>query len=253
VRQRRLREFLFPQAAAFLAFGAPAVAYLRSRNVPSEKIHVCAQAVDNAAWAARAAAFDRNRSRSELGFTGKVFLAAGRLVQRKGFDLLLKAWKGLPQECKTKNRLVLVGSGEERDSLHEQAARDRIPGIIFIDAQPADELARYYACADVFVFPSLVDVWGLVVNEAMACGLPVLASCFTGAGQGLVAGSGCGETFDPADSTGFTALLYRWGCENPKMIHNDSRRVVGRHNFETTSAAFRNLITVLAAPREETA
>jgi glycosyltransferase involved in cell wall biosynthesis len=249
--QRRVREFLFPRAAAFLAWGTPAAAYLLSRKVPSEKIHLCAQAVDNDAWAARAASIDRDRTRMELGFAGKVFLAVGRLVQRKGFDLLLKAWNGLPQECKTKNRLVLVGSGEERDSLHELAARDRIPGIVFVDAQPAEELARYYAVADVFVFPSQVDVWGLVVNEAMACGLPVLASCFTGAGQGLVAGSGCGETFNPADIPYFTALLSRWGCETPKMIHNNPRRVVGIHNFELTSAAILNLIKTLVPPHNK--
>ena len=251
VNQRRVREFLFPRTAAFLAWGTPAVAYLLSRKVPSKKIHLCAQAVDNDAWAARAAAFDRNRCRMQLGFAGNVFLAVGRLVQRKGFDLLLNAWNGLPQSFTSENHLVLVGSGEENNSLHEQANRDRIPGVVFVAAQPAEELAKYYAVADVFVFPSLVDVWGLVVNEAMACGLPVLASCFTGAGQGLVAGSGCGETFNPADVPGFTELLSRWGEGTPKMIHNDPRRVVGLHNFELTSAAILNLVKMLATSHKK--
>lgn len=75
-----------------------------------------------------------------------------------------------------------------------------IPNIMFVGPQDPEALARWYSVADVFVFPSLVDVWGLVVNEAMACGLPVLASKYAGASQELVRDGEWGSCLIPMTS-----------------------------------------------------
>src|SRR5207253_5864879 len=90
--QRRLRAFLVPRAKAFLAWGEPAVNYLRSLGVSGEKIHYCAQAIDNEAWAQECGRCDRERARNEFGIRGKAFLTVGRLVEGKGFQHLLLAW-----------------------------------------------------------------------------------------------------------------------------------------------------------------
>lgn len=226
--QRRLRGFLIPRARAFLAWGQPAAAYLRSQGVPERAIYHCAQSVDNAHWIPRSYALDRVRIRAEFGWRGRVFLTVAQLIPRKGIDLLIDAWGALPEEIKARNALVIVGAGPDEAQLRARAQAQQGAHIAFAGFQPPEQLIRYYAAADVFVFPSLVDVWGLVVNEAMACGLPVLVSRYAGSGQELLAGGNVGEAFDPRDAAAFTAMLLRW-CMRGDLPERDVPRTAIAH------------------------
>lgn len=238
--QQRLRRFLVPRASAFLAWSTPAVSYLRSFGVPNDLIYLGAQAVDNRVWGERVDKVDRERLRRQLGVQGRVFLCVSRLIPRKGIDLLISAWLALPSTCRANNRLFIIGDGSDATLLKQMAAGQ--PDIVFAGHQSQDQLADYYAAADVFVFPTLIDVWGLVVNEAMACGLPVLASCYAGASHELVHNSGAGEVFDPTDVQGFTALLQRW-CTQPLSIDPAFiRSVVAPFNFDVSISAIRRVV-----------
>lgn len=239
--RRRLRSFLIRHADAFLAWGKPAVEYLQSWSVPGHQIHYCAQAVDNEFWSARAQRCERARFREVQGLRGKVFLAVGRLMARKGFDKLLLAWDSMELQCKQENMLVLVGGGPEEASLKELVRNRGISNVVFAGSQGPEELAQWYAAADVFVFPSLVDVWGLVVNEAMACGLPVLASKYAGASQELVRDQGVGELFDPIDIEKFGAALQRWCMNDTQVDRAHIRTVVERLNYDVSVASFRRV------------
>jgi glycosyltransferase involved in cell wall biosynthesis len=241
--QRMLRRFLISRANGFLAWGRPAVNYLKSWNVPECRVHYCAQAVDNEFWRAKAQGCDRTTFRREHELEGKVFLAVGRLLPRKGFDKLLLAWATMEPACAHANSLVLAGGGPEEQSLRALVRSRGIPNVTFAGPQEPGRLARWYAAADVFVFPSLVDVWGLVVNEAMACGLPVLASKYAGASQELVGGDGVGALFDPADIPAFAALLRQWCTDAPRVDTARIAETVGRLNFDVSIAAFREALT----------
>jgi glycosyltransferase involved in cell wall biosynthesis len=244
--RRLLRRMLLPRADAFLAWGIPAADYLLGRGIPPDRVYLCAQAVDHASWSRMAGRVDRERFRSDRGLKGRVFLAAGRLVARKGFDWFLRAWAALPQEARGRHSVAIVGGGEERERLRAIARESGLPDVVFGGPCDREELAGWYAAADVFVFPSLVDVWGLVVNEAMACGLPVLASNRAGASRGLVEGSGAGELFDPLDRERFTFLLLRWAESPPPFSPDDARRAASRHDFGETVSAFRRCIADLS-------
>jgi glycosyltransferase involved in cell wall biosynthesis len=246
--QRMLRAFLLPRADAFLTWGKPAANFLRGWGIPEGRIYPCAQAVDNGYWKKRAAAIDRERVHRDLGLAGRVFLAVGRLVARKGFDRFLRAWGALPGPIKDKNSIVIVGEGEEEGRLRGMAGSLGIKNILFAGRKTREELPAYYAAADVFVFPSLVDVWGLVVNEAMACGLPVLASWHAGASQELIKDTGAGVIFDPRNTTGFTALLHRWCVAPPPIPPGLPWDVVSRLDFDVTVEAIRRCIADLARP-----
>jgi len=238
--QQKIRRFLIPRAPAFLAWGTPAAIYLRSFGVTDDIIHLCAQAVDNDVWIERARKVDRERLRREWGFNGRTFLCVSQLIPGKGIDLLICAWLTLPPAQRAGNKLLIVGDGSEAVRLKQMASG--ADDIVFTGYQPQDRLADYYAVADVFVFPSLVDVWGLVVNEAMACGLPVLASRYAGASQELVEGTGAGEVFDPADAQAFSSLLQRW-CTQPFSIDpNFIRGVVAPFNFDVSVSAMKRVI-----------
>lgn len=238
--QQRIRRFLIPRTRAFLAWGTPAAVYLRSFGVTDELIYLCAQAVDNDVWLERVRKLDRERLHREWAPKGRIFLCVSQLIPGKGIDLLILAWLALSPIHRAENKLIIVGDGSEAAQLRQMA--DGYPDIVFAGYQPQDRLADYYAAADVFVFPTLVDVWGLVVNEAMACGLPVLASRYAGASQELIDGTGAGEVFDPNDAAAFTALLQRW-CTQPLSIEAGFvRSVVAPFNFDVSISAMKRAI-----------
>jgi glycosyltransferase involved in cell wall biosynthesis len=102
----------------------------------------------------------RPRPDASLGLLRPIFLTVGRLAVEKNLDAFLSL--DLP------GTKVVVGEGPLRDELVR-----RCPRAIFLGSKHGDELARIYAAADVFVFPSLTDTFGLVLLEALACGTPI--------------------------------------------------------------------------------
>lgn len=111
----------------------------------------------------------------------KVVLAVGQFIDRKGFDVLLKAFSGMPADC----GLYFVG-GKPTGQYLDIVTKKDIKNVHFIGFKSKNELKDYYAAADIFVHPTREDIWGLVVNEAMAAGLPVITTNRCGAGLELI-------------------------------------------------------------------
>ena len=239
--QRWIRTFLIARATAFLAWGEPAARYLNSFGIDKNKIYRCVQAVDNDFWMREMARCDRQTARTQLNFSGKVFLAVGRLIPRKGFDYLLRAWAGVDIHLRDHHMLVLVGSGPEEPALRRLADALGLRHIVFAGAQSPRDLVTYYTAADVLVVPSLVDVWGLVVNEAMACGLPVLGSKYAGASQ-LIRDDSVGELIDPLDLTDFSAKLQRWCMRVDRLPSSASVTAISAVRFEASVDAIHRVI-----------
>jgi glycosyltransferase involved in cell wall biosynthesis len=84
------------------------------------------------------------------------------------------------RECTEEVSLLLLGDGPEEAQLRRACADRGIENVVFAGFKQKPELPRYYAMADVFVFPTLGDPYGLVVDEAMACGLPVISTSAAG-------------------------------------------------------------------------
>lgn len=240
--QRRLRRFLVKRADACVAWGDSAGQYLKSLGVPEDRIYSCAQAIDNDHWMRLADSLDRRTERDALGMDGVVFLLVGRALKRKGFQNFLDAWARLPAETQAHSRAVIVGDGDFLPSLKTQAARAGLNNVAFAGSQPPGQLARYYAAADVFVLPSLEDVWGLVVNEAMCFGLPVLASQFAGAAQSLVAGSDVGVVFNPVNIEEFSRQLLAWAEAPPPRAPGACRQRLEHMTFDRSIAALNDMV-----------
>jgi glycosyltransferase involved in cell wall biosynthesis len=107
------------------------------------------------------------------------YLFVGRLIERKGLDVLLEAFERVHG-----GELRIAGDGPIREMVGAAAARD--PRIRLIGHVAGDELARTYRDADVLVVPSLYEPWGLVVHEGLAHGLPAIATDQVGAADDLV-------------------------------------------------------------------
>jgi len=247
--QQSLRRFLVKRADACLAWGDSAAHYLKSLGVPEDRIYSCAQAINNDHWMRLADSLDRRTEREALGMDGVVFLLVGRALKRKGFQNFLEAWARLPAETQAHSRAVIVGDGDFLPYLKAQAAKAGLTNVEFAGSQPAEQLARYYAAADVFVLPSLEDVWGLVVNEAMCFGLPVLASQFAGASQSLVAGSGAGVVFNPANIEEFSRHLLAWAQAPPPRALAACRQRLEHMTFGRSIAALDDMVAEIGSGR----
>lgn len=114
-----------------------------------------------------------------------IFLTVGQFIYRKGYDLLLKAAEGL-----SGNAGIYIVGGEPTEEYLELQKKSAIKNVHFIGFQNKNALQKYYRAADVFVFPTREDIWGLVVNEAMANGLPVITTNRCAAGMELIRGNG---------------------------------------------------------------
>jgi glycosyltransferase involved in cell wall biosynthesis len=196
------RRVLLHEAAACVANSEPAAARFVELGAPPARVfrapHSTNVAPLQAVAAARLAGPDRDGPATVLH--------VGRLIPRKGVDRLVRAVAAATSE--TDLRLVLVGSGPEEARLRALAARlgvaERVEFRGFVD-QPG--LPAVYAAADVFAFPTLDDPFGIVLLEAMASGLPVVASPFAGATADLVEEGSSGFVAEPDDTAAWARAL----------------------------------------------
>ena len=200
------RRYVAHFAAGFVA-GTPHADYLARLGVPRDRIFLGYDVVDNDHFAcgADAARADAGAVRAKLGLPPKFFLTCARFVAKKNLATLLTAYAAYRTATADPWQLVLVGDGELRPSLEAQATRLGIADTLHLPGfKQYGELPAYYGLASAFVLPSVQDQWGLVVNEALAAGLPVLASDACGCVPDLL---GVGAGFDPHDAAGLARRL----------------------------------------------
>jgi glycosyltransferase involved in cell wall biosynthesis len=194
VRQSKRR--LVEAADAIVVPGRASAEYVRGLGAGDGRVFVAPNAVDNGFYATRAE--DRSSR------TGPVrFLFVGRLEAGKGVLPLLDAWAGVRAEAE----LTLVGEGSLGERIRERVARASMPPVRVTGHLDREGIAEQYARADVFVFPSVSDPWGLVINEAMASGLPVVTTTAPGGVDDLVVDGENGIVVAPFDAGSLRAAM----------------------------------------------
>lgn len=204
-----LKDEFLGKCNAFAVPGRSAFEYLRSHKIKKDLIFLAPNAVDNHLFASAAAVARKNEAahRAELGLPGRYFLFVGRLVREKGVFELLAAYAKLDESVHRQIGLVFAGDGSHRKQLEKQAA-SIAPGVIrFAGFVQRDQLATYYALAEMFILPTYTDPWGLVVNEAMACGLPVILSRAAGCAADLVKDNWNGLLVPPGDEVSLRSAM----------------------------------------------
>jgi glycosyltransferase involved in cell wall biosynthesis len=199
---RRLRRALLSRAEAVIGMGRQARAVLSELGVPDERLFDAPNACDHDAVSKALAGVDVESRREAviraLGCRPRIALVAGRLVPMKGLSELLRAWERVPAAVRASWSLVFVGSGPLASRIAEAKAEATPGEIVHVPAQQPQEL---------LVFPSLGDPWGLVVNEAFACGRPVLCSRLAGCADDLLHPGDNGWLCDPTDADAFAQTL----------------------------------------------
>ena len=195
--------------------------------------------------------------REALGLSGRrVVLAVGRLVPIKNTSLLLDAMR-IVREQITDAHLVIAGEGPETASLTEQAAHLGISAAVtLLGYVPLSDLPEIYRSADVFALPSTFDNSPNVVLEAMAAGLPVVATDVGGVRGFVEIGPG-GDVVKPADASDLARALVGWlgSAERRRRAAEHNRRVVlERHSWRASAERLLEVYQgVLAGARRRTA
>ena len=221
--------------AAFVA-GERTTSYLIRMGFPRERIWTGYDVVDNQTIAdgAALARAEAGMFRIRLGLPERYFLFVGRLAPEKNLVRLLDAYAGYRQTTGPAAwSLVLVGSGPEEAELRARAKE--LPGVVFPGFQQKDTLPHYFGLASCLILPSISETWGLVVNEAMAAGLPVLVSQRCGCVPELVQDGVNGYICDPLDTEGMAKFLgvISSGTTNAARMGEASRQIVASHTPET--------------------
>jgi len=201
-------EFL-RKCSGFVVPGRSALEYLRVHKVEEDAVFVAPNAVDNDFFAGAAAVARQNAAtrRREFSLPERYFLFVGRLVREKGVFELLSGYAKLDESMRQQVGLVFVGDGAIRPELELRAASIS-PGVIrFAGFAQREQLAIYYALAEMVILPTYTDTWGLVVNEAMACGLPVIVSQVAGCAADLVRENWNGLLVAPRDVSSLTSAM----------------------------------------------
>lgn len=207
-----------------LVAGQQHVAYAAQLGMPKDRVFLGYDAVDNGYFAAGAAKSREQRAenRNKYQLPEHYFLASARFVEKKNLLRLLQAYAQYRAKCQVPSAkcepwgLVLLGDGELRGKLRAKSEElgvskwVQMPGF-----KQYPDLPAHYGLAGAFIHASTTEQWGLVVNEAMACGLPVLVSNRCGCAPDLVQNGVNGFTFDPYDVEQLAQLMLRL-AETPK-------------------------------------
>jgi glycosyltransferase involved in cell wall biosynthesis len=254
VRQQLYRA-AFARVHAFLVIGSRNREYYRSFGVPDEKLFWAPYGVHNEwfalAQSERAVARERVRSRLAIGPDTLVFASSAKLIERKRpLDLVdaVAAVRGRGIDA----HALFIGDGEERPAIEQRASAHGIRSAVTIAGfVNQGELPAWYAAADALVLPSDArETWGLVVNEAMAAGLPVVVSDAAGCSPDLVheGENGftyvCGDVVALADRLAFVAAL---GPDGRREFGNRSRDIVTQFGIDAVVRATEAAVRAVCA------
>ena len=138
---------------------------------------------------------EKSQIKNQLGISEKkIAITVGQFIPRKGFEFLIKAAGKIAKEYG-----VMVIGGQPTEQYLRLKEEYNAVNVHFIDFMEKEKLKKYYMAADVFVFPTIEDIWGLVLNEAMSYGLPCLASLKANASLELIEDGICGYLINPED------------------------------------------------------
>ncbi|MCX6136306.1 MAG: glycosyltransferase family 4 protein [Ignavibacteriales bacterium] len=238
--------------AAFLP--APSHAsYFEKMGIPRDRQVYGVDVVDNdyfSSWAQEARSAE-SVIRSRLGLPQKYFLFVGRLIKRKGVDRLITAYRSYKKTVSSEEAwgLVIIGEGDEKAELQQMARGER--SIVFAGSRFGNELCTHYGLAACLVLPSEVETWGLVVNEAMAAGLPVLVSSGCGCAKTLVQEEANGWHFPPYDTARLAEAMQKMSSLSQSRIEEmskQSKKIISQWSLDTFADS---VMTAIALPRRK--
>jgi glycosyltransferase involved in cell wall biosynthesis len=236
-------RWVYRQIDVAIAVGSNNRDYFRWSGVPEERVAFAPHAIDNARFAdddgRHQAKVTQWRQELGIGPSARVILFAGKLIARKNPRLLLEAF--LASESPA--HLVFLGDGVFETELRRLAGAR--PRIHFLPFQNQQAMPAVYRLADLFVLPSLVETWGLALNEAMACGKVVVASDRVGAARDLVSHGVNGWVFKSGSLAELAKVLHEASTCDAEVLRKmgeAARRESARWSIEEAAAGIERAV-----------
>jgi glycosyltransferase involved in cell wall biosynthesis len=246
-REELKRLWLRRYVHAALVAGRASRRYWIKLGIPEKLIWDGYDVVDNDYFASRTA--ELRAALEQTHPPAPYFLYVGRFAPEKNLPVLLRAYQRYRERHPDGWRLVMVGDGPQRAELQSLAAECGLADIVWPGFKHFDELPHFYAFAGCLVLPSVMEPWGLVVNEAMACGLPVLVSRKCGCAADLVVEGANGYTFDPADIDALAdrlAMIAATSPERRSQMMRHSSEIISRWTPQTWAAQLASAVRSVA-------
>jgi 1,2-diacylglycerol 3-alpha-glucosyltransferase len=219
--------------SAALVGGQRHVEYLIELGMPRERIFTGYDVVDNDYFGRRTAEIRNSKFeiRNKRGLPENYFLASARFIEKKNLSTLIEAYAQYRRRSEIAAKvpwdLVVLGEGPLRETLNSQLSTLNLHRHVHLPGfKQYEDLPVYYGLAKAFVHASTSEQWGLVVNEAIASGLPVIVSNRCGCAPELVNGNGF--TFDPTNEHKLTERLLEMASlsdEERKRLGDNSYRI----------------------------
>jgi glycosyltransferase involved in cell wall biosynthesis len=209
--KERLKLFLFSQVDGIETPGAEGKAFAMRYGAKEERTFLATHTVssDYHFYNYKKDSAEIRKLKHELGLQGLTFIYVGRLWWGKGVNYLLEAFSELQRRGEIEISLLIVGDGKDEIKLKQQCRDQNIQNVVFVGFKQMPDLLCYYAVGDVFVFPTLGDPYGLVVDEAMACSLPVISTSAAGEIRDRIEEGVNGYIVSPRDSIALAKAMKR--------------------------------------------
>lgn len=189
------RRFLSKRQIHWIAVGENSEEYLIKTGVPNKKIGRITFSIDQHSF--------QNNYTAKWDIVPKpVLLYVGQLIPRKGVDKFLHAASRVQKRISFS--ILIVGDGKELNTLKKFSESLDLKNVHFYDSQPSSTMPSVYKSANILVLPSLEDVWGLVINEALWSGIPAIGSIYAGAALEILPPE---NRFDPLNESQFDEAL----------------------------------------------
>lgn len=184
---------------------------------------------------------DKDKYKKELNLQDFTFISVGQMIPRKGFDILLKAYAESGLNSSTK--LLMIG-GKPYEELVKLKEELGLTNASFIDAIPKEKLNKYYAASDAFVFTTREDIWGLVVNEALSFGLPMISSDNCVAAEHFKEKEDIGILVENEDVSGFARAM-KEVYEKSELRNDMSYKALEKSSSYTIEQASKDIVNTL--------
>ncbi len=219
---------LFKGVSAFLPIGSLNKAYYQYHGVPIDKMFLTPYAVDNEFFSDRFRTLNgkREQLKTEMGMAVDlpVILFASKMIPRKRPMDLLRAYVKIQEKIDA--ALIFVGDGIERTVLEVYAKDHNLKNVYFTGFKNQTELPCYFGIADLFVLPSIDEPWGLIINEAMNFGLPIVTTEVVGSAPDLVKNGRNGFTYPVGDIEELT------NCLSKLLLQPGLRERMGEYSLD---------------------